>query len=134
MKISINYTKLSVFVVLCLITLILPLKAAAEDLFPVEITSVRWAQYGQCDAGMSNFFVFSGGFRGNEIMCASTDSRRDSQIFYLFMECAVGGKLATYMGNALYSEWFIEINMTEYRGATGAPDIYIELERCKEKI
>jgi hypothetical protein len=123
---------LTKLVFVCSLSVAAPFKAAAEDLFPLEITSAKWAHYGQCGSSSDNFFIFAGGFKGREILCASTDSRQDGKIYYLFMECSVNGSLATYMGTAHYSEWYIEVDMTEYRGATGAPDVYLELERCEE--
>lgn len=113
--------------------LALPVSAAADSLFPDEITSHSWAVYGQCASSEERFFLFSGGFRGNRILCASTDSHQKGQTFHLFLECSVNGSLITYMGTAMYSGWYIELNLMEYRGATGAPDVYLELEKCEDK-
>ena len=132
MRKIVNYLRLPAFVFHILIYIAFPIAVIAENLFPNEVTSARWANYGKCDTGEDKFFIFSGGFRGKKILCASTDSRQDAQIFYLFMECSVNGEIATYMGTAHYSEWYIEIDMIEYRGASGAPDVYIELERCED--
>jgi hypothetical protein len=112
--------------------MMLPSKVISEDIFADEITSSVWASYGQCAEYEKRYFMFAGGFRGDGNLCASTDSSRDGDRFHLFLECSVAGKLATYMGTAYYSETFIEIKLTEYRGATGADDVYIELERCEK--
>ena len=109
----------------------LPAKVLSEELFKDEITSSVWASYGQCGSYDKRYFIFSGGFRGGGNLCASTDSSRDGDKLKLFLECSVDGHLATYMGTAYYSETFIEIMLTEYRGATGADDVFIELERCE---
>jgi len=110
----------------------LPNSSVAENLFPDEITSHSWATYGQCESNDERFFLFSGGFRGDNILCASTDSSQKEQAFHLFLECSVNGNLITYMGTAMYSGWYIEMDIIEYRGATGAPDIYLELEKCED--
>ena len=131
MKKCINSVQLAALSLSTLFIFAFSAGARAENLFPAEIASAKWATYRKCDTRDDDFFMFSGGFRGKEILCASTDSRQDAQIYYLFMECSVNGEIATYMGTAHYSEWYIEIDMIEYRGASGAPDVYIELERCE---
>ncbi len=113
-----------------LLFFLLPTKVFSENIFPDVITSHSWASYGQCSSSEERFFLFSGGFRGDEILCASTDSSQEEHVFHLFLECSVNGDLLTYMGTALFSGWYIEMNLMEYRGATGAPDIYLELEKC----
>ena len=123
----------AVYIFTCLLNFLFPTKVFSENLFPDEITSHSWAVYGQCASSEERFFLFSGGFRGNRILCASTDSHQKGQTFHLFLECSVNGSLITYMGTAMYSGWYIELNLMEYRGATGAPDVYLELEKCEDK-
>ena len=123
----------AVYIFTCLLNFLFPTKVFSENLFPDVITSHSWAVYGQCASSEERFFLFSGGFRGNRILCASTDSHQKGQTFHLFLECSVNGSLITYMGTAMYSGWYIELNLMEYRGATGAPDVYLELEKCEDK-
>ena len=117
---------------ICILLMLLPEKVFSEDVFTDELTAGVWASYGHCGSYDKRYFIFSGGFRGDGNLCASTDSSRDGDRFHLFLECSVAGNLATYMGTAYYSKTFIEIKLTEYRGATGADDVYIELERCEK--
>ena len=131
---SIIKVKYAACIFACFLIFLLPTKVFSEDLFPTEVTSHSWAAYGQCKSNEKRFFIFSGAFRGDEILCASTDSSQKGQAFHLFLECSVNGSLITYMGTAMYSGWYIEMDMTEYRGATGAPDIYLELEKCDTKM
>ena len=106
--------------------------AIAEDIFPEDITSSSWAQEGQCSSkGIERFFIFSGGFRSSEMLWASTDSSRQNSTFYLFLECSVSGAHVTYMGSAQLSKSHLEIDLTEYRGASRAPNIYLKLEKCQ---
>lgn len=133
MNFFIRNIKRTLYVCAFIINFLFPEKVFSENLFPDEITSHSWAVYGQCASSEERFFLFSGGFRGNRILCASTDSHQKGQTFHLFLECSVNGSLITYMGTAMYSGWYIELNLMEYRGATGAPDVYLELEKCEDK-
>jgi len=102
----------------------------AQPLFPTEITSYSWAPLGQCSSDEKRYFIFESGFRGPNILCASTDSSRDGSNYYLFMECSVGGNQVTYMGPAHFHAKFFMMDLLEYRAATGAPELFLELERC----
>jgi hypothetical protein len=128
---SLDTLRLAALAATCSVLVALPIETFAENLFPDEITSSVWASYGHCSSTDRKFFLFSGGFRGDGILCASTHSSRDGKTFHLFLECSVDGKLATYMGTAMYSGWYIAMDMVEYRNASHAPDLYIEIERCE---
>lgn len=129
---SISKVRYAAYTFICSLLVMFPAKVLSEALFTDEITSGVWASYGQCAEYEKRYFMFAGGFRGDENLCASTASSRDGDRFQLFLECSLAGDLATYMGTAYYSKTFIEIKLTEYRGATGADDVYIELERCEK--
>ena len=126
---------LAALIVVFLLNVAIPNKSTADDIFPDEITSSSWAEYGQCQSDEHRFFVFSGGFRGNETLCASTDSsRQNDAMFHLFLECSVYGDLVTYMGKAYFYKNHLDISLTEYRGGTGAADWDIQLERCEKEF
>lgn len=48
------------------------------------------------------------------------------------MECSVSGQLATFMGTAITKGDRIEMELVEYRGATGAADLFFEITRCED--
>jgi len=85
-----------------------------------------------CELENDNLEVFTSGFRSRTMVCASTDSSITESGYYLFLECGSPTGSVTYMGDFLRTSMTeAEINLVEYHGASGAPDITLNLHRCE---
>lgn len=104
----------------------------AEDIFR-QLDVGTYAPEGQCAANDGQgWWVLDSGIVTATMVCLNLDSSRDGDGYYLFMNCGGPNGIVTYMGT-----WkteppnSVQIDLTEYRGASGAPDIVLQLERCR---
>lgn len=106
-------------------------RASAEPIFKKQDHGL-WAIDGICVADQSQLLIFESGFRSSDIVCASTDSSVTDYGYYLFLECGTKNGAVTYMGEVVRkSDVSLDIKLIEYRGASGAPDLYFNLEKCE---
>lgn len=106
-------------------------RASAEPIFKKQDHGL-WAIDGICVADQSQLLIFENGFRSSDIVCASTDSSVTDYGYYLFLECGTKNGAVTYMGEVVRkSDVSLDIKLIEYRGASGAPDLYFNLEKCE---
>ena len=104
--------------------------AAAEDLFS-QLDVGHYAIDGSCNDPDSRWWVLDAGIITSAMVCLNLDGSRNGDGYYLYMECGGRNGNVTYMG-----PWTVEppatvvIELTEYRGGSGAPDLNIRLERC----
>lgn len=100
----------------------------------LEIGIRRLASSAGC--GVQQVFVTTTadhGWRASNLVCVSNDSHRIAGGWSLFLEYRFGNENVTYMGNLfLRSRTNIKIEITEYRGGSGAPDISVNLQKCRE--
>lgn len=89
-----------------------------------------WTQ-SSCKNENGEWFIFSGGFRAPGLTCAASERHKTLAGFSVFLECRNKSSSVTYMGNVfVISAKQIKIDLTEYKGGTGAPDVDTTLTRC----
>lgn len=118
-------------VVVALVFIVSIEQASADTVFKKQDHGL-WAIGGICGTDQNQLLIFESGFRSGDIVCASTDSSITDFGYYLFLECGTKTGAVTYMGEVVRtSDVALDMSLIEYRGASGAPDLYFSLERCE---
>ena len=104
--------------------------ALAEDVFwKADVGS--YAPDYQCDDESKILRVTSSAITASTLVCENLDSSKTDYGYYLFLQCGEVDGGVIYMG-----EWTglvsgsVALQLTEYRGGSGAPDINVILDKC----
>lgn len=96
----------------------------------------NWSQKRSCIAdGSSSWILLKNTIQSKEMLCAIEERNPIKDGWSLFLQCkseAISkGAIVSYMGQAIVvAQNQLKLELSEYRGGTGAPDLRAILYRC----